>query len=279
MFFKRKIVLYLPLINNRDRESHKLIFMPVKLRLQRHGKKGKPFYWIVAADTRAKRDGRYLEKLGSYNPNLNPAKIELNIDSAVKWLENGAQPTDTTRAILSNQGVLLKKHLSGGVKKGALTEEEAEKKFQEWLTEKKAKTDAKKSNLQKEKDAQEAKALAAEKAANEARIAAALPKAEETAEATEENTEVAAEETAQVAEETAEIAAEETAEVAEETEENTEVAAEETAEIAAEETAEVAEVAEETEENTEVAAEETAEIAAEETAEVAEVAEETSEEE
>jgi small subunit ribosomal protein S16 len=254
MFFKRKIVLYLPLINNRDRESHKLIFMPVKLRLQRHGKKGKPFYWIVAADTRAKRDGRYLEKLGSYNPNLNPAKIELNIDSAVKWLENGAQPTDTTRAILSNQGVLLKKHLSGGVKKGALTEEEAEKKFQEWLTEKKAKTDAKKSNLQKEKDAQEAKALAAEKAANEARIAAALPKAEETAEATEateENTEVAAEETAEATEateENTEVAAEETAEA---TEENTEVAAEETAEVA-----EVAEVAEETAEETEETSEE-----------------------
>jgi small subunit ribosomal protein S16 len=234
MFFKRKIVLYLPLINNRDRESHKLIFMPVKLRLQRHGKKGKPFYWIVAADTRAKRDGRYLEKLGSYNPNLNPAKIELNIDSAVKWLENGAQPTDTTRAILSNQGVLLKKHLSGGVKKGALTEEEAEKKFQEWLTEKKAKTDAKKSNLQKEKDAQEAKALAAEKAANEARIAAALPKAEETAEATE------------ATEENTEVAAEETAEATEATEENTEVAAEETAEAT-----EATEVTEETEETSE----------------------------
>ena len=195
--------------------------MPVKLRLQRHGKKGKPFYWIVAADTRAKRDGRFLEKLGTYNPNLNPAIIELNIDSAVKWLENGAQPTDTTRTILSNEGVLLKKHLAGGVKKGALTEEEAEKKFQDWLTEKKAKTDAKKSNLQKEKDAQEAKALAAEKAANEARIAAALSKAEdEASEVTEE--------TAEVAEETAEVAEENTEEAAEET----------TAEEATEETAE-----------------------------------------
>ena len=237
MFFKRKIVLYLPLINNRDRESHKLIFMPVKLRLQRHGKKGKPFYWIVAADTRAKRDGRFLEKLGTYNPNLNPAIIELNIDSAVKWLENGAQPTDTTRTILSNEGVLLKKHLAGGVKKGALTEEEAEKKFQEWLTEKKAKTDAKKSNLQKEKDAQEAKALAAEKAANEARIAAALSKAEdEASEVTEETAEVA-EETAEVAEETAEVAEENTEEATEET--TAEEATEETAaEEATEETAE-----------------------------------------
>ena len=233
MFFKRKIVLYLPLINNRDRESHKLIFMPVKLRLQRHGKKGKPFYWIVAADTRAKRDGRFLEKLGTYNPNLNPAIIELNIDSAVKWLENGAQPTDTTRTILSNEGVLLKKHLAGGVKKGALTEEEAEKKFQEWLTEKKAKTDAKKSNLQKEKDAQEAKALAAEKAANEARIAAGLSKAEDKAsEVTEETAEVA-EVTAEVAEENNEEATEEA------TEETTaEEATEETAEEATEETAE-----------------------------------------
>ena len=228
----------MPLINNRGREPHKLIFMPVKLRLQRHGKKGKPFYWIVAADTRSKRDGKYLEKLGTYNPNLNPAKIELNIDSAVKWLENGAQPTDTTRAILSNEGVLLKKHLAGGVKKGALTEEEAEKKFQEWLTEKKAKTDAKKSNLQKEKDAQEAKALAAEKAANEARIAAALSKAEdEASEVTEETAEVA-EETAEVAEENTEEATEETT-AEEATEETTaEEATEETAEEATEETAE-----------------------------------------
>ena len=227
MFFKRKIVLYLPLINNRDRESHKLIFMPVKLRLQRHGKKGKPFYWIVAADTRSKRDGKYLEKLGTYNPNLNPAKIELNIDSAVKWLENGAQPTDTTRAILSNEGVLLKKHLAGGVKKGALTEEEAEKKFQEWLTEKKAKTDAKKSNLQKEKDAQEAKALAAEKAANEARIAAALPKIEDEASEVAEETTEAAEVTEETAAEVTEETAEETTEAAEETAEAAEGTAEE----------------------------------------------------
>ncbi|MGC6525078.1 MAG: 30S ribosomal protein S16 [Flavobacteriaceae bacterium] len=163
--------------------------MPVKLRLQRHGKKGKPFYWIVAADSRSKRDGRFLEKLGTYNPNTNPAQIDLNVDGAVKWLENGAQPTDTTRAILSHEGVLLKKHLAGGVKKGALTEEQAEEKFQAWVAEKKAKIDAKKSDLQKAKEAQEAKALAAEKAANEARIAAAVPVVEE---ATEE--EVATEE-------------------------------------------------------------------------------------
>ena len=156
--------------------------MPVKLRLQRHGKKGKPFYWIVAADSRAKRDGRFLDKLGTYNPNTNPAQIDINIDSAVQWLNNGAQPTDTTRSILSHEGVLLKKHLAGGVKKGALTEEQAEEKFQAWLTEKQAKVDDKKSNIQKAKDAQEAKALEAEKAANEARIAAAAPAVEDTEE-------------------------------------------------------------------------------------------------
>ena len=174
----------MPLINNRGRVPHKLIFMPVKLRLQRHGKKGKPFYWIVAADTRSKRDGRFLEKLGTYNPNSNPAQIELNVQSAVQWLQNGAQPTDTARAILSHQGVLLKKHLAVGVSKGALTEEQAEEKFQAWTAEKQAKIEAKKSDIQKAKDAQQAKALAAEKAANEARIAvAAAVEEEETAEA------------------------------------------------------------------------------------------------
>jgi small subunit ribosomal protein S16 len=168
--------------------------MPVKLRLQRHGKKGKPFYWIVAADSRSKRDGRFLEKLGTYNPNTNPAQVEINIDSAVQWLENGAQPTDTTRAILSYEGVLLKKHLAGGVKKGALTEEQAEEKFQTWKTEKLSKIDSKKSDIQKAKEAEAAKALAAEKAANEARIAAAAPVQEAT-------TEEAPAETAQASEE------------------------------------------------------------------------------
>ena len=188
MFLYGKNIVYLPLINNRGRAPHKLIFMPVKLRLQRHGKKGKPFYWIVAADSRSKRDGRFLEKLGTYNPNTNPAQIELNIDNAVQWLEKGAQPTDTTRTILSHEGVLLKKHLAGGVKKGALTEEQAEEKFQAWVTEKQTKIDAKKSDLQKAKDAEAAKALAAEKAANEARIAAAAPVVEEATEDTVEET-------------------------------------------------------------------------------------------
>ena len=158
--------------------------MAVKLRLQRHGKKGKPYYWIVAADARSKRDGKYLEKLGSYNPNVNPAIIELNVDGAVKWLQDGAQPTDTARAILSYKGVMLKNHLAGGVRKGALTEEQAEVKFQAWLDDKATKVDAKKDGLAKVDADARAKALEAEKAANEARIAAAAPVVEE--EVTEE---------------------------------------------------------------------------------------------
>ncbi|SHG97095.1 30S ribosomal protein S16 [Winogradskyella jejuensis] len=153
--------------------------MPVKIRLQRHGKKGKPFYWIVAADARAKRDGKYLEKLGIYNPNVNPAQIELDVDGAVQWLNNGAQPTDTARAILSYKGALLKKHLAGGVTKGALTEEQAEAKFNAWLEEKAAKVQAKADGLSKADADAKAKALEAEKAVNEARIAAATPVVEE----------------------------------------------------------------------------------------------------
>ncbi|AXT18342.1 30S ribosomal protein S16 [Flavobacteriaceae bacterium AU392] len=153
--------------------------MPVKVRLQRHGKKGKPFYWIVAADARSKRDGKFLEKLGTYNPNVNPAIIDLDVDGAVKWLQNGAQPTDTARAILSYKGALLKNHLAGGVRKGALTEEEAEKKFQAWLDEKAAKVESKEGDLAKAQADAKAKALEAEKAVNEARIAAAAPVVEE----------------------------------------------------------------------------------------------------
>ncbi|GAB5563713.1 MAG: 30S ribosomal protein S16 [Winogradskyella sp.] len=163
--------------------------MPVKIRLQRHGKKGKPYYWIVAADSRAKRDGKYLEKLGAYNPNTNPATIDLDVDGAVKWLNNGAQPTDTARAILSYKGALLKKHLAGGVKKGALTEEQAEAKFNAWLEEKAAKVQAKADGLTKADADAKAKALEAEKAVNEARIAANAPVVEEVAEETASNEE------------------------------------------------------------------------------------------
>ncbi len=170
--------------------------MPVKIRLQRHGKKGKPFYWIVAADVRSKRDGKYLEKLGIYNPNTNPATIDLNVDGAVQWLQNGAQPTDTAKAILSYKGALLKNHLAGGVRKGALTEEQAEAKFTAWLEEKAGKVGAKTDGLAKAQAEAKAKALEAEKVANEARIAAAAPVVEEEEVVEEEATEVVAEETA-----------------------------------------------------------------------------------
>ena len=123
--------------------------MSVKIRLQRHGKKGKPFYWIVAADARAKRDGRYLQKLGTYNPNTNPASISIDVDESVKWIQFGAQPTHTARTILSNEGVLLKNHLLNGVKKGAFNEEEAEKRFAAWMENKESQVADKKSGLEK----------------------------------------------------------------------------------------------------------------------------------
>ena len=156
--------------------------MSVKIRLQRHGKKGKPFYWIVAADARSKRDGKLLEKLGTYNPNTNPATVDLDIDGTVKWLQNGAQPTDTARAILSYKGALLKNHLAGGIKKGALTEEQAEAKFNAWLEEKTGKVTAKVDDLAKAKADAKAKALEAEKEINEARKVAAVPVEETTKE-------------------------------------------------------------------------------------------------
>ena len=144
--------------------------MSVKIRLQRHGKKGKPFYHIVVADAQARRDGRFIEKLGTYNPITNPATIELNVDSAVKWLNNGAQPTDTAKAILSYKGALYKKHLQGGVAKGAFSTEEAEKRFNAWLEEKEAKIQGKKDGLAKSKQDAKKVALEAEQKVNEARI-------------------------------------------------------------------------------------------------------------
>ena len=144
--------------------------MSVKIRLQRHGKKGKPFFHIVVADSRARRDGRFIAKLGTYNPITNPATIELDVDAAVKWLNNGAQPTDTARAILSYKGALYKKHLQGGVAKGAFSAEEAEKRFNAWLEEKEAKIQGKKDGLAKSKQDAKKVALEAEQKVNEARI-------------------------------------------------------------------------------------------------------------
>jgi len=188
--------------------------MPVKIRLQRHGKKGKPFYWIVAADARAKRDGKFLEKLGVYNPNTNPATIDLDVEGSVKWLGNGAQPTETAKRLLSYKGVLLKHHLQGGVAKGALTQEEADKKFEAWLADKEKSVVSKVADLDKAKAEEKAKAIEAEKAVNEARekaaaeaLAAAVAEEEAEAATEEEATEAVAEEAA--AEESAEEASEE----------------------------------------------------------------------
>ena len=124
--------------------------MATRIRLQRHGKKGKPIYHIVIADQRAPRDGRYIEKLGLYNPNVNPAIIDLNFDRSVEWVMKGAQPSDTVRAILSYKGVYMKKHLLGGVAKGAFDEDEAQKRFDQWISEKEAKIEGKRSGLAQE---------------------------------------------------------------------------------------------------------------------------------
>jgi small subunit ribosomal protein S16 len=161
--------------------------MSVKIRLQRHGKKGKPFYWVVAADARSKRDGKYLEKIGTYNPNTNPATVDLDLDAAVKWLFNGAQPTDTARAILSYKGALLKHHLEGGIRKGALTQEQADAKLTAWLESKAGKVDSKIDGLSKKQSDAKETALKAEKAANEKRIAKAEAAAAPVVEAVEES--------------------------------------------------------------------------------------------
>ena len=191
--------------------------MAVKIRLQRHGKKGKPFYHIVAADARAKRDGRYIEKIGTYNPNTNPASIDLQIDRAVNWLQNGAVPTDTARAILSYKGALYKNHLLNGVRKGAFDEKAAEKKFEVWLAEKTAKISKNAESIAKGIQSKKDEQLATEKAQNEAKAKEIAAKNSALAEeaAAEETTEAATEETTEAAtEETTEEATEETTEEA-----------------------------------------------------------------
>ena len=160
--------------------------MATKIRLQRHGKKGKPFYYIVVADARAPRDGRFIERLGSYNPNTNPATIDINFDKTLDWVNSGAQPTDTCRAILSYKGVLYKKHLEGGVKKGALTEEQAVEKFQAWLDQKDGKITGKKDSLTTAKQDARKAALAAEAKKKEERAAAIVAKNTPPAEEVEE---------------------------------------------------------------------------------------------
>ena len=208
--------------------------MATKIRLARHGKKGKPFYHIVTADSRAKRDGRYIERIGSYNPNTNPATIDIDFDRAMYWVGVGAQPTDTVRAMLSYKGVLYKNHLLNGVKKGALTNEQAEEKFAKWLSEKEAKIENKISSLAKIEDSAIKAKLAAEKEKSEARAAALAEAAVESSAAAEaaEKPTATEEPAAEVTEEPA--ATEEPAEATEEP------AAEATEEPAAEATEEPA---------------------------------------
>ncbi len=165
--------------------------MPVKIRLQRHGRKGYAFYHIVIADSKAPRNGRFIERIGSYNPNTNPATVDLKFDRALYWLQVGAQPTDTTRNILSEEGVLLKKHLLGGVTKGAFDEAEAEKRFEAWKI-------AKESNVSKTKEQILAEKQAAAKARLKAEADKNKAKAEEIA---KKNAVAVAEEEAAVAEE------------------------------------------------------------------------------
>ena len=145
--------------------------MAVKIRLARKGRKKLAYYHIVVADSRSPRDGRYIEKIGMYNPITDPATIELDFNKALDWLQNGAQPTDTCRAILSYKGVLLRKHLLEGVKKGAFDEAEAEKRFNEWMKLNEEKIDSKKSKLEKAHDDDKGSRIEAEKRINDARTA------------------------------------------------------------------------------------------------------------
>jgi small subunit ribosomal protein S16 len=178
--------------------------MATKIRLQRHGKKGKPFYYIVVADARAPRDGRFIERIGSYNPNTNPATIDINFEKTLDWVNNGAQPTDTCRAILSYKGVLYKKHLEGGVKKGALTQEQADEKFAAWTDQKDGKITGKKSDLTSAKDEVRKAALAAEAKRNADKAAAIAAKNTPAAEEVEEEAPVTEETETEAAAETEE---------------------------------------------------------------------------
>ena len=168
--------------------------MATKIRLQRGGRKGYAVYRIVIADARAPRDGRFTEKIGTYNPNTNPATVDLNFDRALYWVEVGAQPTDTVRTLLKNEGVYMMKHLRGGIRKGAFDEETAQKKFDAWKEAKEKGFEAVRVQEVKAKKEAAAKSLEAEKKVNEAiaqkvadkKAAAAAAKAEAEAAPAEE---------------------------------------------------------------------------------------------
>ena len=181
--------------------------MATRIRLQRHGRKGKPVYNIVVADQRAPRDGKFIEKLGIYNPNTNPATINLNFDSTVEWMMKGAQPSDTAKSILSYKGILMKKHLLEGVRKGAFNEEEAEKRFSTWMETKNQQVADKSASVLKANETVKKTALDAEKVKNEARAAELASRnvvvTEE--ESTEETTEAEATTEEESTEETTEL--------------------------------------------------------------------------
>lgn len=190
--------------------------MATKIRLQRHGRKGYAFYHVVVADSRAPRDGKCIERIGTYNPNTNPATIDLNFERALYWVQVGAQPTDTARNVLSEKGVYMKKHLLGGVKKGAFSMEEADKKFEAWMKEKESKNQAKINANASKKQETAKKRLEAEQAVNKVKSEALAQKRAEAAAALEaaalEAAKEAAEAEAPATEEaTTEAAAEETA--------------------------------------------------------------------
>ena len=181
--------------------------MATRIRLQRHGKKGKPFFHLVAADSRAKRDGKFIEKLGTYNPTANPAVIDINFENTLKWVQTGAEMTNTARAILSYKGVLYKNHLLNGVKKGALTAEQVEERFAKWIADKDSKIQNKKDGLAKNAEAEK---IAKQKAEEEANAAKAAEIASKNAPAAEEITAVESEEVASEEETQEEATSEET---------------------------------------------------------------------
>ena len=233
--------------------------MATRIRLQRHGRKSRPIFHIVVADSRAKRDGRFIEALGIYNPNTNPATIDINFERALEWMMTGAEPSDTARAILSHKGILMKKHLLEGVKKGALTLEQVEERFEKWLNEKQALVDNKVTSLMTSAQKNKADRLKVETESNAKKAAAIAAKLAMMSSAALETAEAAAAEAN--AEEAAEVSSDAAPEVA--VEAAPEVAVEAAPEVAAEADSEVA---------AEVAAEAAPEVAAEAAPEVAEEA-------
>ena len=178
--------------------------MATKIRLQRHGRKNYAFYPIVIADSRAPRDGKYIERIGSYNPNTNPATITLNFERALYWVNVGAQPTDTVRTILSNEGVLLMKHLQGGVKKGAFDEAEAQRRFDAWKSNKQAAVDAQRASMADKRELAAKQRLEDEQEKNKAKAEAVAKKRAELAAAKAEAEAAAAAEAAPAEEAAAE---------------------------------------------------------------------------